>query len=560
LKSHLPASSPKTRFCYKKHDNSQKMKPASQNSIILGSFGNWSFLACLYASIVYSSSAGPITLHLQSRDPASGEIRSTTETVDPSKVGVVVVDMWNWHWCKTSTMRVAALVPRMKHVLAAAHDMGMSIFWCPSDVVDNYVGTPQHEAAMNVKLLPLPKMDELNCPSAPDGGGCTCGKERCVVNYGWDGMHPDLQMYEGDTMPNDLETLYSLCKERGLTHIIYMGVHTQICLLGKSIGLRNMKRAGFHCILARDLTDAHGKYDPSAGITPDQFTAQVVAHFEKYLSPTINFADELRGAGKWNDHWIVDPVRVAPWGMPMRPHLFENEITVTLTTPGHPKAQIFYTTDDSEPTPSSSRYSTPLKCSKTMHLRAAAFEGDRPVCLPSEGYFARLGPIPPRPDVLLTSIIPQRAVGPGHSASSHDHRYSPLANPPQTNLSNRKQSLRLRGVEYKSGLGVQAPNEIIYKLAPEYRRFVALAGVDEHILEINNGSNLGKYPSVIFKIFIDGKLKAESPVMKITEQPWRFDVPVPAGSDHITLVASDAGDGNREDLANWVDAGFITTE
>ena len=44
--------------------------------------------------------------------------------------------------------------------------------------------------------------------------------------------------------------------------------------------------------------------------------------------------------------------------------------------------------------------------------------------------------------------------------------------------------------------------------------------------------------------------------MRISEHPWRFDVPIPRGSRRISLVATDAGDGNREDLANWVDAGF----
>ena len=77
---------------------------------------------------------------------------------------------------------------------------------------------------------------------------------------------------------------------------------------------------------------------------------------------------------------------------------------------------------------------------------------------------------------------------------------------------------------------------------------------------MNNGSNLAAYPSVVFKVFIDGALAAESPVMRITEEPWRFDVVIPTGSSRISLVASDAGNGNREDLANWVNAGFVVQQ
>jgi hypothetical protein len=370
-------------------------------------------------------------------------------------------------------------------------------------------------------------------------------------------MHPDLVMFDDDFMPNDLETLYTLCRQRGLTHLIYHGVHTQVCLLGKSIGLRNMTRAGFACVLARDLTDAHGKYDPATGYTPEQMTADVVAHFERHLAPTINFADEMKRARQWDTNWVVDPVRIAPWGTPMRPHLFEKGITVTLTAPWQPQAVICYTLDGSEPTAASMRYTGPFKVTATTHLRTAAFENGRPVCLTSEGYFARLGPTPPKPEVYLSDLKPLRAVGPGHSPASTDHRFSSVSSPPQKDLSNRRAPLRLRGTTYPKGLGVHAPNQMVFELKPDYARFVALAGVDEHILDVNLGSNLAKYPSVVFKSFIDGKLMAASPVMRISEQPWRFDIAIPAGSKRLSLIAADAGDGNKEDLANWVEAGFM---
>ena len=185
-------------------------------------------------------------------------------------------------------------------------------------------------------------------------------------------MHPDLVIGEHDLMPNDQQMLFSLCRQRGITHLIYMGVHTQVCLLGKSIGLRAMTEAGMDCVLARDLTDAHGKYDPAAGITPDQFTAEVVAHFEKHLAPSINMAEMLTMNGLWDSRWIVDPVRIAPWGTRMRPHLFEQEITVTLSAPWQPNAEIHYTLDGTEPTSQSPVYKLPLKLRAATFVRALA--------------------------------------------------------------------------------------------------------------------------------------------------------------------------------------------
>ena len=74
---------------------------------------------------------------------------------------------------------------------------------------------------------------------------------------------------------------------------------------------------------------------------------------------------------------------------------------------------------------------------------------------------------------------------------------------------NPRQSDRRERVE----LTIRSRGPVIRAEAAADDRFVALAGDDEQILSINNGSNLARYPSVIFKIFIDGKLMAESPMM-----------------------------------------------
>lgn len=503
-----------------------------------------------------AASAAEIELTLQSRDPATSKILLTSETMDPKRVGVIAVDVWNYHWCKTATMRVDAIVPRMNKALEAARALGMKILLCPSDVVDNYVGYPQREAVFALPQFPVPTVVNVTCPPVPDAGGCACGRERCGGNYGWDGMHPALHIGEADLMPDTQAEVYAICRKYGLTHLIYVGFHTQVCLLGKPMGLRAMKSAGLKCVLARDMTDAHPGYDPARNFTPDLNTEQVVEHFEKHLAPTISFQEELTKLGKWDPDWVVDPVRVAPWGTPMRPHLFEQPITVTLTTPLQPGAEIRYTLDGTRPTAGSTLYSRPLVIVETAHLRITAFRDGRSVCLESEGSFARMGPVPPAPDIYIGDLTPIRNVGFGHTYGGHV-RYSGNTQPPQKDKSNQGQELKINRQTYQRGMGVHAPCALMYEIKPEYKRFVALAGADENLLKIGNGSNLAKYPSVVFKIFIDGMEAASSPVMRVVSPAWRFDTKIPDGARTISLVAMDAGDGSREDFADWANAGFI---
>ncbi len=516
-------------------------------------------LACWFGALLTGlpGRAAEIELTLQARDPATGSIRLTSEKVDPRRVGVIAVDVWNFHWCKTATMRVDAIVPRLNAALESARALGMTVMLCPSDVVDNYVGYPQREAALAMATAPVPTIVQVTCPPVPDAGGCACGRERCAVNYGWDGMHPALRIGDDDLMPDTQAEVYAICRQRGLTHLIYVGFHTQVCLLGKPMGLKAMKSAGLKCVLARDMTDAHPGYDPARSFTPDLNTEQVIEHFEKHLAPTIHFQQELARLGRWDSQAVLDPVRVTPWGTTQRPHLFEQTVTVTLTTPLQPGAEIRYTLDGTAPTLAALPYAGPMVVSNSVRLRVAAFQNGRAVCRESEGVFARLLPVPSAPDVFIGDLKATRSVGFGHTYGGQV-RYSGNTQAPQKDRSNLGQPLKVNRGVHAHGLGVHAPCEVTYELQPGYKRFVALAGVDENLVGVSNGSNLARYPSVVFKVFVDGREAAASPVMRVLSLAWRFDVPIPAGARRISLVAMDAGDGSREDFADWADAGFVT--
>ena len=104
---------------------------------------------------------------------------------------------------------------------------------------------------------------------------------------------------------------------------------------------------------------------------------------------------------------------------------------------------------------------------------------------------------------------------------------------------------------------VSAPSAVRYRLKPEYERFVARAGIADNMLDHELGRNLAKVPSVVFRVFVNGRMLAESPVMRISQEPWRFDVKLPADGRYINLVCMDSGSHNVLNLANWVDAGFV---
>ena len=105
--------------------------------------------------------------------------------------------------------------------------------------------------------------------------------------------------------------------------------------------------------------------------------------------------------------------------------------------------------------------------------------------------------------------------------------------------------LAIGQVEYPKGLWTHAfpdatPADITYSLAGQsFTRFVANVGLDD-------ASNGG---SVVFQVLVDGRVAAESPVMRPAQvQELNVDV---SGVQTLTLRVLNAGDGYPCDHAVW---------
>jgi hypothetical protein len=493
------------------------------------------------------------TLNLRTRDPQTGQLITSQLKIDPRQVGIVIVDAWNYHWCMTWTEQAGGMTPRMNQALAGARKLGMSVFWGPTDAASMFSGWPQRQRALAVPNLPVPRIRKADCRWTVQGGSCLCGPGiACVVNYGWDGMDPRLEIAANDLIVSGTQELYSLCRARGLTLLIYFGGATNICLTGKDVGLGPLYAAGMDTFFARDLAFAWTHYDPGQGYTPTQGNAQAADDLERAGIPTVVFVDELRKLNLWDDTRITEPVRITPAGTMQRPYLFEKTVTVTLEIPYVEKSAIHYTLDGTPVSDRSPRYERPLELTNTATLRTAAFRARQQVSLDGQACFILLPAPPPKPAVALETLP---AVADQYTRNGP--QYGVFIWHPHKNESYDGKPLRIRGRPYPTGLGMRAPAYARYDLQPAWARFVALAGVDDHLIDHDLGANLARYPSLVFKVFIDGQLAAESPVMRISQTPWRFDVPIPSGSRQIVLVCDDAGSRSPYDLGNWVEAGFL---
>lgn len=211
-------------------------------------------------------------------------------TIDPAKTAVVVCDMWDDHWCKSASARCAELAKAADPVLKACRDRGMTIVHCPSDCMKFYEDHPSRKRMLAVEKAAPPKGKDLPNPPLPvddsDGG---CDDEKPAKQFrAWTRQHAAIEIDgERDYVTDSGADVYSLMAKKGLTTLIVMGVHTNMCVLNRTFAIKQMVKWGKDVYLVRDLTDA--MYNPKMKpfVTHQKGTELIVEHIEQHWCPTI---------------------------------------------------------------------------------------------------------------------------------------------------------------------------------------------------------------------------------------------------------------------------------
>jgi len=221
----------------------------------------------------------------------------------PAGTAAVICDMWDQHWCHGATARVAEMAPRMNEVLGQLRKRGVLIIHCPSDTMAFYEGTPGRQLAQGAPkaetksaLQGWCSLDSVKEPPLPiddSDGGCD-DQPPCQQASPWRHEISTLEIKDGDAITDSAEA-YNLMRQRGITNVIVMGVHQNMCVLGRPFSIRQMVYQGQNVVLVRDLTDS--MYNSRQRPFVDHFTgnALVCWHIEKYWCPTITSNQILGG-------------------------------------------------------------------------------------------------------------------------------------------------------------------------------------------------------------------------------------------------------------------------
>jgi hypothetical protein len=180
---------------------------------------------------------------------------------------------------------------------------------------------------------------------------------------------------------------------------------------------------------------------------------------------------------------------------------------------------------------------------KTCSYTVKVLEGDATATTIITTKVFDLGPVPPLPAVSLMTLKPASSrVGWGSMQIGKEVGGEPL---------------KLDGKTYADGIGLHSEGEAVYACQPEWKRFVAVVGLDD-------SQRHDPRASIVCKVVAEdaaGKpaVLSGTPVLRTGKaMQWHFDVTLPADCAKLRLVVEDGGDGYFCDHADWVNAGFMT--
>ena len=271
-------------------------------------------LAVILAAV--SAAADPqsdemLTLQTRSRaeNPAgSGQVAITVKPLrwDPKKTAVIVCDMWARHWCDGACDRGAQMAARMNRFVGEARSRGVLIVHAPSGGMEHYADHPARRRAQNApKADNVPEgmagwggklASEKNAvwPIDQSDGGCDC-QPRCPSRAMDVRQTEAIKIHDEDAISDSGVECWNLFEQGGIENVILVGVHTNMCVIGRPFGLRNMVRVGKNVLLVRDLTDTMYNSRRKPLVSHVRGTDLVVEYIEKYVCPTITSCELLGG-------------------------------------------------------------------------------------------------------------------------------------------------------------------------------------------------------------------------------------------------------------------------
>lgn len=265
------------------------------------------FTPIIQTTLVHAQNKIPtLKVSLQKRLPSEIEhgafyIVNEIQEWNSAETAIIICDMWDRHWCAGAEKRIAEMAPFMNNVISKAREKGILIVHAPSECMAFYKNHPARKLGQKYKSKNAQRLisgDKLESEKAAvwpvdqSDGGCDNSPEyKQEPPLPWTRQIDLIDISDKDAISDSGAEIGGLFYHQGIKNVILMGVHTNICVIERSFGLRNMVRLGMNVVLMRDMTDT--MYDSKKWPKVNHFTGNslINEYIETYVCPSIVSTD-----------------------------------------------------------------------------------------------------------------------------------------------------------------------------------------------------------------------------------------------------------------------------
>ena len=103
----------------------------------------------------------------------------------------------------------------------------------------------------------------------------------------------DMDVQPEDIFISDLKRLLYYLHENNVVNVIYAGFATNVCVIGRPMGMMNLNRLGFNVILVRDATTA---FETAETLDKEEMKKYAITMVEMEIGSTTTVADFTEAA------------------------------------------------------------------------------------------------------------------------------------------------------------------------------------------------------------------------------------------------------------------------
>lgn len=221
------------------------------------------------------------------------EVFYNDKYINGNKIAILLIGMWNTHKCNVATNKLNEISIKSNKLTKLIRNIGGKVIHGSSTLVNLPEYKQMRNNIVNIPNAKLIDNGMINIPPVPiddsDSGICELNnnfdRKKVVMN-----PYIDID-YNNDVISGHNKEILNYLHYHKIELLLVCGTHTNMCVLDRIYGIKNIIRYGFPVVLVRDLVDALHNPKLPPYTTRDETNELMAEWIEQHICPSVHSDD-----------------------------------------------------------------------------------------------------------------------------------------------------------------------------------------------------------------------------------------------------------------------------